>query len=119
MKKVILDTNFLMDLVKFKINLENIDDLLNEPYKLFTLTSVIEELKSLKENKNAKAALRLIEEKNIKIIGSEEKYVDKLLLNLADNDTIVSTNDRELRKKLKEKGAKVIYLRARKYLAIG
>ena len=119
MKKIILDTNFLIDLIKFKVDLEDINILINEPYQLFSLSSVVRELKNLsKNNKYAKGALRLLEFKKIKIIKSEGD-VDKFLLTLANKNTIISTNDIKLKKKLKEKGMKVIYLRGKKKLAMG
>ena len=45
--------------------------------------------------------------------------VDDSLISLAkENDGIVLTNDKELRKKLKEKDLKVIFLRAKKKLSV-
>lgn len=113
-----MDTNFLVSLIAFKIDLDEIENLLLEPYRLLTLSSVVEELKKI-DNKDAKIALKLINLKSIEILETKEKNADKAILNLVDKDTIVATNDMELRKKLKMLGNKTIYLRARKRLAIG
>lgn len=117
MRKIILDTNFLIDLMKFRIELDEIEDLLIEPYELLTISSVIEELKKI-DSKNAKLALKLVELKNIGILKTKEKDADMAILNLADKNSVVATNDINLRKKLKALSIKTIYLRAKKHLAM-
>jgi len=94
------------------------ENLLLEPYELMVISPVVRELKNI-NSKNAKIALRLIELKNIGMLKTEEKSADKALLNLADKNTIIATNDIALRKKLKSLGRKTIYLRAKKHLAMG
>jgi rRNA-processing protein FCF1 len=101
----------------FKVELDEIKNFLIEPYELFTISSVIQELKKMK-SKDAKLALKLIDLKNVKILKTKEKNVDKAILKLADKSIIVATNDIKLRRKLKALGIKTIYLRARKYLAM-
>jgi len=118
MKKILLDSNFLISLVKFKVDLEEIGKL-QHPYELITTNLVWNELKNLsKGNKNARIAMKMIEVKNIRIIKSKEKNADEAMIQLADKDTIVATNDIELRKRLKAMKIKTIYLRAKKKLAI-
>lgn len=97
--------------------MDEIENLLTEPYKLSTISSVVKELKKM-NSKNAKIALKLVESKNIEVLETKEKNVDEALLNLAGKDAIVATNDAKLRKKLKTLGNKTIYLRARKHLAM-
>lgn len=123
MKKILLDTNFLIDLFRFKIGMEEIGNLLTEPYEFFIPTSVIKELKKISmskgnDSKYAKLALRLAEGNRMKTIESI-KMADKAIVDLADKDTLVATNDMELRKTLKRLRIKTIYLRGRKYLGIG
>ena len=67
----------------------------------------------------AKIALELIEKKNVKIINTDEKKVDNTIIKLADKNTVVATNDRVLRKKIKDKNVKVLYLRSKKHLEMG
>jgi rRNA-processing protein FCF1 len=104
-------------LIRFKIELEEIENLLSESYKLLTIDSVVRELKKI-SSKNAKLALKLIDLKNIEVLKTKEKNVDKAILSLADKDTIIATNDIKLRKKLKTLGSKTIYLRAKKKLVM-
>lgn len=124
MKKIILDTNFLMDLGKFKVGLEEIKEIVDEPYQLFTLGLVVNELKKIsnstgRDARNAKFALELIKINEINILNSSKTNTDNAIIDLADKGTIVATNDIELRKKLKKLEIKTIYLRAKKHLGIG
>lgn len=124
MRRIILDTNFLISLFQFKVELIEIERIIYEPYTLVTVKPVINELEKIasskeKDSKNAKLALRLIKIKDIEVLDSPEKNADKTILALADKNTIVATNDIELRKKLKKLEIKTIYLRAKKHLAIG
>ena len=51
-------------------------------------------------------------------IESDEKDVDSLIQENLDKDTIVATQDIELKKELLKKGASVIILRQKKYLQL-
>ena len=122
MKKILFDTNFLIDLARFKIDIDEVKTVAG-PCKFSILESVLKELKRIAGKKtrsarSAKVALRLIELNNFKIIKSREKNTDKAILKLANKETIVATNDSKLRKALKNKGIKTIYLRKKKKLAI-
>jgi rRNA-processing protein FCF1 len=123
MKKILLDTNFLIDLIRFKLNLEEIGELIDGPYQLIVLNPVIKELKKIssfktKESTHAKVVLELLKSRGIEILDTKEKDADKAVLALKDENTIVATNDVELRKKLKSLGTKTIYLRSKKHLAM-
>lgn len=124
MKKVLLDTNFLIDLGRFGVSIDEIDRLINERHELVVLRSVMNELKSIaggqqEEAKFAKVALMLIDLRGAKIIESE-KRTDEAVVEVAskDKDAIVATNDIELKKKLKDMDVRTIYLRSKKHLAI-
>jgi rRNA-processing protein FCF1 len=125
MKKIILDTNFLTLPHQFKVDIfSEIDRIMEENYELFTLDSVIDELNKLSKSKGkdaiaAKIGLELIKKKNIKIIKTGEINVDKAIVKISNKDTIVATNDKILRKKLKNENIKTIYLRSKKYFEIG
>jgi len=119
MKKIILDTNFLLLPSQFNIDIfEEMDRIFGKNYELLTTDGVIEELEKLskslgKDGVAAKIALELLKGKNIKIIKTKERDVDKGILKISDRDTIVGTNDKVLRKKLRKKGIKTIYLRGK------
>ena len=123
MKRIILDTNFLTIPYQFNVDIfEEIDRIMEEDYELITLNKVVEELKRMKKGKDAIAAkigLELIEKKNVKVINTDEKKVDNAIVELADENTIVATNDKALRKKIKNKNLKVLYLRSKKRLEMG
>lgn len=125
MKKIIMDTNFLTIPYQFNIDIfEEIDRIMEENYELMTLDGVVKELRTLMKAKGkdavaAKLGLELIKKKNVKIINTEEKNVDIAIIAISNKDTIVATNDRNLRKKLKNKNIKTLYLRSRKRLEMG
>lgn len=117
--QIILDTNFLIDIARFGIDLDELGYLVESP-RLATTDANMKELERIagsksKASRYAKAALRLV--KRIDVIETGEKG-DRAILSLANRNTIIATNDSELRKKLKKLGAKTIYLRSKKHLAI-
>ena len=81
-----------------------------------------------KHEKAAKLALQLLKDKKIKIIekqknlymnfDSENITIDDILVKISDKDTIVATQDKQLKKKLWEKGIKTITLRSKKHLEL-
>ena len=125
MKKIILDTNFLLIPIQFKVDIfSEIDRICDFNYKLFIFEQSIDELKNIiekqsqKHKKAAEFALKLIKLKNIEIIKSDEQDVDSLILENLDKDIIVATQDINLRKELLKKRASVIMLRQKKYLQL-
>jgi len=124
MKKIILDTNFLTIPYQFNIDIfEEIDRVVEGDYELTTLDCVVEELKKLEKSRGkdaaaARVALTLIKEKNVKVIKTGEKNVDIKIYRMANKNTIVATNDKELRQRLKNKNVKVLYLRSKKRIVM-
>ena len=123
-KEVVIDTNFFM--VPFQFNVDIITELekLLPSYKLTTPSFVINELKGLKKNSkgkirlNANLALKLansskVEIKDISLL--ENETVDDALLRVSE---VLATNDIELKKRAKDKGITVAYLRQKKYIAV-
>ena len=125
MRKIILDTNFLMIPWQFRVDIfSELDRICNFEYKLYIYEQSISELRNIMQKasgNNKKAAgfaLRLIRLKNINVIKAHDKDVDSLILENIDNETVVATQDRPLKKKLLQKNASVIILRQKKYLKI-
>lgn len=117
--RVFLDTNFIIDLFRFKIAPSEIFDLLPDA-QLFTFDLVNRELKKIAKStgqagKHARVALQFIEK--AKILPTKQSHVDIAFLQLGKDD-VVATNDIALRKKLAKKKIKIIYIRARKHLAL-
>ncbi|MBW2976475.1 nucleotide-binding protein [Candidatus Woesearchaeota archaeon] len=123
MKKILLDTNFLLIPWQFKVDIfTQIDKIAAFNYKLFVLDKTLDELKKIieaqkgAEKEAAKIALKLIAIKRIGMIKTQSnKKTDDLILDIASkNSFIVATQDKELRSRLKEKNVKVIILRQKK-----
>jgi rRNA-processing protein FCF1 len=121
--KVILDTNFLMVPFQFKVDiLGEIKRLLDVNYELLVPNKVMGELNTLtkkgnlRERKSSRIGLELAKNmKSIKVLGIDP---DDAILSIIDNKTIVCTNDKELRKRVMDKGGRVIFLKQGKFLEL-
>ena len=127
MKKIILDTNFLMLLGQFKIDIfSELERICHFSYEIFILDRTLEEMDGIirKQKGNqrdaAKLSLSIIRKKGVKVMDTEgSAYADSALLGAAeDKNTIIATQDAELKKKLQEKGSQVIILRQKKHLVL-
>lgn len=124
---ILLDSSFLtLPFVK-KMNLQNeLDRVLGRGYKLVTISPVLRELQGLalsnrpSQRRKAVLALKLIERLGVEVLEVPlEAKVDNSIVKVATaKKWLVATNDRELRRKLREEGIPTVYLRARKHLAI-
>lgn len=117
MKYIVLDTNFIMSAIGFKIDIiREIERIADSSYKLAVLKATLSELEKLIkegeyfERKQAKLALGIIAAATLKILPIEG-YADEILLGLDKADNIIATQDAELKKKLKAKGFKTIIIR--------
>jgi rRNA-processing protein FCF1 len=118
--RIVLDTNMLL-LIADGINIfEQIEEQLLAKPEYIVLKPVMRELEKLiargKPLLRRKAQLALeIARKYCRIIDVEEKpgeKVDDIILRYAvENNALVATNDKELRKKLRRNGIPEIYLR--------
>ena len=110
-KKVLLDTNALMYIGSSKFDIKKyVLGKLGTKYKLYVPSSVIDELKkistrSLKERIACNVALEWIKN-NCEIVPTSGR-ADKVLLELS-KDYYVLTFDRRLKRKIKNKGGKII-----------
>ena len=123
MKKILLDTNFLLIPWQFKVDIfTHIDKISAFKYELFILDKTLDELKKIVEEQKgkdkdaAKVALKLIALKNIRIIKTKSsEKTDELILKIASKDDfIVATQDKELRYRLKQKNVPIMLLRQKK-----
>ena len=113
--KLLLDTNFIIDCVRFKIDLHDGVCKLEEnegKIELFIPFYCIEELKAVR-NVNAKIALELL--KRVRIIDIEKTAsTDLSLLDYAkEHEYAVATNDRGLLERLEKNGVKAVRIRQR------
>jgi len=126
-KKVIIDTNFLLIPGQFMVDIfTELERVMQEPFELCIVEKSLDELNKLtlvgkeKDRFAAKLAVVLIGQKNLKRLPSSKGYnsVDDIIVSYADKDTFVATEDRILRKRLKEKRSGIIGLRQGKYLVV-
>lgn len=123
MIKIFIDTNFWLLPYIQKIDIfSEIERLLADKYEILVSESVIKELKKIQKKGNSKEriaaeiALILIEKKAKKIPNG--KNTDELILKISEKENmIVCTNDKNLRKKLKEKNLKIIGMRGKEKLS--
>lgn len=124
MKTVLADTNFLIDCAKNKIDMHTeLTRILHTSFEVAVLDRTLEELDTVvarggKEGTAAKLARTILMTKKVNILATSGGHVDKLLLDRADENHIIATNDAELKRKLKKKKCDVIIVRAQKKLAI-
>ena len=124
MQKIIIDTNFLLVPLQFRVDIfGEIERICNFNYKIYIFDRTIDELKGIihlqasKHKKAAQFALKLIKLKNMGILKSKQKNVDSAILH-CQSDVVVATLDIQLKKKLLKKGNPVIILRQKKYLQL-
>jgi len=118
-KTVILDSNAILMFFEFSIDWKKELDRLLGGYHLVVPNPVVEELQILASRnigkKKAVAALKLIEKYDT--IDQKADTVDDALIKIAEKTQgIVVTNDSVLRKRLKDCGFPVIFLRGKKKL---
>jgi len=111
--KIILDTDFIIMSLKYKVDiLSQLKSLLNIKYKVYIIDKTIKELKNKPQEKLAKLFIKKI---NI-IKTKQDKTVDNLILE--QKNIMVATQDRDLKEKLKKAKIPIITIRQKKYLIL-
>jgi rRNA-processing protein FCF1 len=115
--RVILDTDFLVNAIKYKIHIEeSLKNTLDSNFQICIIDKTLDELKKIKD-KNAKIALQLIKLKKYKILKTKkDKITDDLIKEIAKKTDIVATQDRKLKKDLKQNLIKTLSIRQKKYI---
>ncbi len=125
LRKAIIDTNVLMYIFTKKADV--FSQLRDLGYRRFIFPKqIINELENLEKNlegferRAANFALNLIKKCNdCEIVEVEASGSDNAILKLAEiENAVVITNDKKLRKRAKERGITVGYLREMKYVEI-
>ena len=121
--KVIVDANFFFIPSQFSIDIfEELSNLLNRRFVAILLSSTKKELEGLAESsslkvcKQALLALRVAEKARfVNVKKSVDESFDDVIVRVASEwKSPVGTNDRELRKRLRNIGAPVIFLRQKR-----
>ena len=125
--KVIFDSNFLFVPSQFQLDIfEELTNLLNQRFDPILLSPTQKELQRLategspKTRKQASLALKLAEKCRVVHVkkGLKETHDDIIVRVAAEWKGPVATNDRELRKRLRNLGVPVIFLRQRRRLEL-
>ncbi len=125
--RVLLDTNFLMLPLRFGVDLRpELGRVVEASFSLATTPAVLDELRRLKKNvktresKNIDFAIASAEgmEKIDDVLLPEEDVDDQLVRLSEQEGLIVATTDSELRKRIRQKGKPVVFLRQRRFLSI-
>ena len=125
--KVLMDSNFLLVPFQFKLDIfEELSHLLNQKYYPIILSTMWGELERLSERcsprmrRRALMALKLAGKCEMLQVEEEADEVhDDVMVRVAkDLNCLVATNDRELRKRLRNINIPVIYLREKSRLEI-
>ncbi len=123
MTTIILDTNILMAIPQFKIDIfTELQRICDFPYQVTVIDRSIKELESIKTHQKGKdklaasIALQIIKKTNIHITDTtENRPVDDILADLSRKGAIIVTQDMALKKKLKKP---YITLRKKEYLIL-
>jgi len=125
--KIILDSNFLLVPAQLKIDVfEGLMNLLNRNYESIVLSTTIDELRSLmtkgspKLRKQAEMALKLAEKCDlINVDRRRGETNDDVIIRVAKQmKCLVATNDSELKKRLRNISAPVVYVRQKSRLEL-
>jgi rRNA-processing protein FCF1 len=125
--RVILDSNALFVPLQFKIDIFNcLEQLLKRNFELILLSIVKLELETLAKKgspimrKNAEYALKLAEKcKYVTVAATTSELTDDIIVKTADEwKSLVFTNDRQLKKRLRDINVPVIYVRQKSRLEI-
>ena len=127
MRRVILDSNFLFIPSQFRLDIfEELKKLLSQRFEPVLLSPTHRELLKIAEKgspkmrKQASLALKLAEKCRLIHVekGLEETPDDVIVRVATEWKCLVATNDRELRKRLRNRGVPVIFLRQRHRLEL-
>lgn len=123
--KLLVDTNFLLIPVRFKVDIfTESQNAVNDVVEFYVSSRVLKEIQILKDRskgafvRELKLAEKLAENCTI-INDNSSTRVDQSLINLAiRDDMMIGTADSELRQNARNVGVKVVYLRQKRYLVL-
>ncbi len=117
MHRILLDTDFLLQCVRWKI------DVFTELERLFPASKIQicvfdRTLVELQGKKDSPLALAFTKRMHLIETGSDQPVDDLLLTYGMEPDTSVATQDRALKEKLKKAGIPIITIRKQRYLVM-
>lgn len=118
MRKVLLDTNFLVAPFQFSFDVFDEIERLYPGCDLYTLDEAVHEARSIEGGKYIELVEKLLETQDIEVMETEgEGNVDDLMLELS-GDYLVATNDKELKRRIKDEGSAVLIIRSGSHLEV-
>jgi len=118
--KVLFDTNFLMAVFEKPVNaIEKVEELLEIKVRPVILKSQLRELERIassdkrqKAARIARAVLEYVKKRGFEVVEYEKEAVDDAIVEASKREGyIVATNDRELRRRLRESCVSVVYMK--------
>lgn len=117
-RKIMLDTNFLVAPFQLSIDLFEEIDRVYPVNEVYTIEDAVQEARSIEDGRYGKLVEKLIETQDIEVLETEgEGEVDDLLVDISD-EFVVATNDKELKERLVEEGAEVLFIRSGSHLEV-
>ncbi len=122
--RVVLDTNMLLAITQFKVDVFSlIREKLGRKTGFFVTKGILEELNKIsekgeKQRREIELVKELMEKNNVKLAAADAENTDDGLLGLSEKGFYVASNDKALRKRIKSLGRKNIYLRRKKLVEI-
>lgn len=118
MKKILLDTNFLVAPFQFSFDIFEEIERHYPNAEVYTLDDAVQEAKSIKGGKYKDLVEQLIEKKDIEVLETEgEGIVDDLIVDISE-EFVVATNDKGLKRRLLENSRPVMIIRTGDHLEI-
>jgi len=120
--KILLDTNFLLTMVRHKIH--GFDEIREKmpSAELYTISGVLGEIKALagqdkKLALEAKIVEQVLKSNKVKVLDSVlDRNVDNDMVEKAKEGFVIATNDKLLRKRVHQAGGKTIFIRSLTYI---
>ncbi len=118
MRKVLLDTNFLIAPFQFSFDVFDEIERLYPGCELYTLGDAVHEAKSIESGRYIELVEKLLETQDIEVRETEgEGNVDDLMLELS-SEFLVATNDKELKRRIKDEGRAVLIIRSGSHIEV-
>lgn len=123
--KILCDTNFLLIPIRFGVDIFSVtDNALNDITEFYVSSRVLDEINLLRRDAKPSLDKELLfglkMAKQCKVIEDHSMFlVDESLIKMAkERNMIIGTTDSDLRKRARDNGVKVVYLRQKRYLVL-
>ncbi len=121
-EKVAFDTNMLLGIAQFKVDIFAETKRILGAFQCIIPEQVDYELEMLGKKPGHRAevavARELMAKNGCKTVKMKALNADDALKKLSEEKTIIATNDKELKKRVKELNGQVLFLRQKKFLEL-